>query len=190
MNTNILKQTVLLLFLALLGYTSVNAQSFDPIDEAPHDIVYLRASQVTKPIVKVVYGRPQKIEPQVFGEQVPFNKIWRTGANEATEVKFYKDVVFGSVTIPEGTYVLYTIPGEQEWEVILSTNLDVLGAFQYDPSFDIARITVPVSKAEPIESFSIGFKNKNRNVQMVLGWDTTRVKIPLSINESEAIAGL
>ncbi|MDY7394060.1 DUF2911 domain-containing protein [Aureibaculum sp. 2210JD6-5] len=190
MKTKILKKTTLLFLLVIFCNVSINGQSFEPIDKAPHDISYLRTNRATKPIVKVIYGRPQKAEPVVFGNQVPFNKIWRTGANEATEVKFYKDVVFGGVVVPEGTYVLYTIPGEQEWEVILSSNVDVLGAFEYNPAFDVARISVPVSKAEELESFSIAFKTKNDFTQMVLGWDTTRIKIPLVIESQEGLAKL
>ena len=158
------------------------SQSFKMLDDAPHDIIYLRESLATQPLVKVLYGRPQKIESEVFGIQVPYGKIWRTGANEATEVRFYKDVKFGDVTVGAGTYVLYAIPGEKEWEVLLSSNLDVLGTFQYDPAFDVARITVPVSKAEVLENFSIAFKEKDEGFIMVLGWDTTRVAIPLLFN--------
>ncbi|WP_117881018.1 DUF2911 domain-containing protein [Aureibaculum luteum] len=190
MNTRNLKKLALLLVIVLFNYEFINAQSFDPIDKAPHDISYLRTNRVTKPIIKVIYGRPSKNKQEVFGNQVPYNKIWRTGANEATEVKFYKDVVFGGVNIPSGTYVLYTIPGEDEWEVILSSNLDVLGSFQYNPTFDVARISVPVAKAEMLESFSIAFKTKKETTQMVLGWDTTRIKIPLTINNEEALAQL
>ena len=88
-----------------------------------------------------------------------------------------------------GTYVLYTIPGEKKWEVILSANLDVLGVFQYDSAFDVARITVPICKAEELETFSIAFQEgKQENIQMVLGWDTTRVKIPLRITEPTTYA--
>ncbi len=190
MKTATLKKSALLLFALLFCYESMNAQSFEPLDKAPHDISYLRKSNTTKPIVKVIYGRPQKAEAEVFGNQIPYNKIWRTGANEATEIKFYKDVVFGGTMVTKGTYVLYTIPGEQEWEVILSSNVDVLGAFQYNPTFDIARITVPVTKAEALESFSIAFKTKKHITQMVLGWDTTRVKIPLQLGQPQALAKL
>ena len=190
MNIKKLKKTALLALFVVFSFQSIQAQSFEPLDKAPHDISYLRTSRATTPIIKVIYGRPQKSESKVFGNQVPFNKIWRTGANEATEVKFYNDIIFGGVAIPKGTYVLYTIPGEKEWEVILSSNLDVLGSFQYNPTFDIARISVPVTKAEELESFSIAFKTKKQFTQMVLGWDTTRIKIPLQLDQQEALAKL
>jgi len=161
-----------------------NAQNFKKLDENPLDISYYRESRAMPPIIKVIYGRPTLKKEKAFGNQVPFDQLWRTGANEATEVKFYKDIMFGNKLVKAGTYVLVTIPGEKEWEIILNKKLDVWGAFQYDPQADIARIKIPVSKAERLEVFSIAFKRIIHNeIQMVLGWDSTRVKIPLKIRE-------
>jgi len=178
--------TIFLVF-ALLFISESNAQNFNEIDEEPHDISYCRESKTTPPLAKVLYGRPQKNGEQVFGNLVPYNKIWRTGANEATEIKFYKDVKFGDVSVAAGTYVLLTIPGEKEWEIILNSKLDVLGAFQYDPLYDVANIKIPVSNAETLESFSIAFKDNNDLLQMVLGWDNTRIKIPLHFKKESAL---
>ena len=164
------------------------AQGFTSLDKTPHDISYFRETRATPPLVKVLYGRPSKNNQEIFGNAVPYGEIWRTGHNEATEIKFYKDVNFGGKTVSAGTYVLLSIPGENEWEVILSSNTDVWGAFQYDPSFDVAKITVPVSKAESLETFSISFKKKNNTVEMLLGWDSTRVKVPLSFKTQRYLA--
>mgnify|MGYP002713168117 CR=1 FL=1 len=164
------------------------AQAFDDLDQAPHDISYYRMSRAMPPLVKVLYGRPQNDGEKVFGNLVPYGKIWRTGADEATEVKFYQDVVFGDKKVKAGTYVLYTIPGENEWEIILNSNIDVLGAFQYNPTYDVARITVPVGKAEELKVFSIAFKEREGKVQMVLGWDDTRIGIPLAFKEKTVLA--
>jgi len=181
---------VIFLIIAVLLKNNMSAQNFQDLDMAPHDITYYRSSRVTPPLVKVIYGRPQRNGQEVFGNLVAYGKLWKTGANEATEVKFYKDFLFGDVKVPAGTYVLLTIPGEKEWEVILSSNLDVWGAFQYNPLFDIAKITIPSSKAETIEVFSIAFKQKKDVVQMVLAWDSTRVKIPISFDIKEEYAKL
>ena len=161
-----------------------NAQGFNNLDEIPQDISYYRENRVMPPIVKVIYGRPSLKKGQTFGEKIPLNKLWRTGANEATEIKFYQDVIFGDQFVKAGTYVLVTIPGEKEWEIILNKNLDVWGAFQYDPEADIAKIRVPVSKAERLKVFSIAFKRIKHEIHMVLGWDSTRVKIPFKIEEA------
>ena len=178
---------IVLILFAALSISESHAQGFKGLDDIPHDIAYYRESRVTAPLAKVIYGRPQKNGDEVFGKLVPYGKLWRTGANEATEVKFYRDVLFGDTTVAAGTYVLLSIPGEQEWEIILSSKLDVFGAFQYDPSFDVARITVPVYKAETLEAFSIAFKETTNNVQMVLGWDAARVKIPLYFGEENVL---
>lgn len=179
-----------LIVLVSLCITNVNAQAFKGVDEIPHDISYYRESMVSKPVVKVIYGRPAKNGETVFGNKVAYNELWRTGANEATEVKFYQDIVFGGKKVTAGTYVLYSIPGEKEWEIILSSNLDVLGAFQYDPIFDVARVKVQVRNAEELEAFSIFFREKKENLQMVLGWDTTRVHIPITLKERRDYAKL
>jgi len=175
---------VISIYTIILFSIKHNAQTFKTLDNVPHDISYFRESRVMSPVIKVIYGRPSLKKAKAFGEQVPFNKLWRTGANEATEVKFYQDVMFGDQLVKAGTYVLVTIPGEKEWEIILNNKLDVWGAFQYEPEADIARIKVPVSKAERLQVFSIAFKRIEHEIHMVLGWDTTRVKIPFKIEET------
>lgn len=190
MITRKLFKTIGISLFAVIINQHIDAQTFSSLDEAPHDISYYRKSKVTPPLVKVIYGRPQKKDKKVFGEMVAYGKIWRTGANEATQVKFYRDIIFGGVKVPAGEYAMYTIPGEKEWEIVLSSNLDLFGAFQYDPVFDIARITVTSSKAEELNVFSIAFKEKKDIVQMVLGWDTTRVKIPIAFANQDEYAKL
>jgi hypothetical protein len=170
---------------AIIYSLSSSAQGFKSLDKVPHDISYYRESMVASPLVKVLYGRPSvHNELEVFGTIVPFNEIWRTGANEATEIKIYSDVLFGDKIVTAGTYTLYTIPGEDQWEIILSSNTDVMGAFQYDPVFNVATIKVQVNKAEKINTFSISFKKKsNNNISMILAWGSTRVKVPLDFNK-------
>lgn len=184
-----LKREVVIIVLMLVSTVGFS-QGFQGLDKSPHDITYYRQSRVTKPLAKVIYGRPSVEEnSKIFGTVVPFDELWRTGANEATEVKFYKDIFFGNTPVKAGTYVLYTIPGETEWEVILSSNTDVLGAFQYDPLFDVAKIKVSVSKAEAVSTFSIAFKKlEENNLQMVLAWGSTRVKIPIAFKSDEFLA--
>jgi hypothetical protein len=190
MKPNSVIKFIIFIILAVFLKLELKAQGFKGLDKVPLDISYYRMSRVSKPLVKVIYGRPQKNGQKVFGNLVVYGKLWKTGANEATEIKFYQDVLFGDVKVSAGTYVLVTIPGEKEWEIILSSNLDVWGAYQYDSLFDIAKITVPSSKAEEINIFSIAFKQKKGAVQMVLAWDSTRVNIPISFEINEALAKL
>jgi len=174
--------TSMLCYALLSGVTSY-AQKFDKLDKAPVDISYLTTRKVPRPLVKVVYGRPQKESDKVFGEQVPYGEIWRTGANEATEVKFFTDMSFGRKLVKAGTYVLHTIPGEKEWTIILNSKTDTWGSFFYDETKDVVRIKIPTTEAEAIDVFSIGFKKDFNNTFMVLAWDSTRIDIPLASHD-------
>ncbi|UOB16528.1 DUF2911 domain-containing protein [Abyssalbus ytuae] len=177
-----MKQTILLLAIAFMCAfsTKMSAQKFSDIDKSVHDIAYYKTDRSAPPTVKVLYGRPLKRGREIFGSLVPFNKVWRTGANEATEIKFYKDVMFGDEKVKEGTYSLFTIPGAGEWTIILSKDTDVWGAYSYKKENDVARITVPVTMAgESLEAFSIAFKPATDGAYMVLGWDKTRVEVPI-----------
>jgi len=165
------------------------AQSLQGLDKSPLDITYLRQNKLSTPLIKVIYGRPIKQNEIVFGEQIPYGKIWRTGDNEATEVKFYTNVKVGNKVIKPGTYILHTIPGEKEWTIILNSNTDTWGAFFYDESKDVARIKVPAKQAESLDIFSIAFKQNYKNTFMVLAWDTTRINIPIE-TQSQILADL
>lgn len=177
------KMITSMLFCALLSSFVSFSQSFDLLDKAPVDIAYLTTRKLPKPLIKVVYSRPQKNSEQVFGNQVPYGEIWRTGANEATEVKFYTDMSFGRKLVKAGTYVMHTIPGEKEWTIILNSNTDTWGSNFYDESKDVMRIKIPAEHAEVIDIFSIGFKQDFNDTFMVLAWDSTRVNIPLATQD-------
>lgn len=173
-----------MLLCALLSSIVAFGQKFDKIDDAPVDISYLTTRKIPKPLIKVVYGRPQKESDIVFGKQVPYGEIWRTGANEATEVKFYTDMSFGRKLVKAGTYVLHTIPGEKEWTIILNSNTDTWGAYFYDETKDVVRIKIPAKEGEVMDVFSIGFKEDFQNTFMVLAWDATRIDIPLATQDA------
>jgi hypothetical protein len=174
---------MLILVIGLLINRNGTAQLFNDLDQNPQDIVYFRSNEKETPQVKVVYGRPKAKDDKVFGTQVPFGRIWKTGSNESTEVKFYCDVMFGNKFVKAGTYSLYTIPNKNYWVIILNGKTDTYGAHFYNPKFNIATIEVPAVKGQRLENFSIGFTSKNYGTQMVLGWAETRVKIPLYTEE-------
>jgi hypothetical protein len=154
---------------------NMNAQKFAGLDKSPLDIAYFRTDRNASPMAKVIYSRPQ-LKGRDLSTLAPNGKVWRTGANEATEIKFYQDTKFGDKMVKAGTYSLYTIPGDKEWTIILNKDLDVWGAFGYKESNDVLRVMAPVSKGDPIEAFSIAFDNGN----MYLAWGATRVTIPIS----------
>ena len=175
------------LFTLALIFTFTNEISaqeelkFPGLDKSPHDIALYPRRNNPK-LIKTVYGRPKLKGRKLGTELAKHGQIWRTGADEATEVTFYKDAKVGGKSIKAGTYVLHTIPGEKKWTVILNSNLNVWGAYQHDASKDIARFEVDASTAsESLEAFSIAYKPVDGGVHMVLGWDKTRVAIPIEM---------
>ena len=179
---NIYLQLALFFSISLITNQSICSQDFSNLDKSPHDIAYYRANKISPPLIKVLYGRPQKDERDLFGDMIPYGEVWSVGANEATEIRFYQDVVFGEQNVKKGTYVLYAIPSENEWTLILNSNIDTWGTSDYSENYDVARAKAKVSKAEPLEAFSIGFKNKGKYVNMVLAWDTTRITTSIKLD--------
>lgn len=166
--------TTLAFTLVILFSLNLNAQKFSGLDKSPMDLASF-PSKGDK-VVKIYYSRPQ-LKGRSLSELTPNGKVWRTGANEATEITFFKDVNFGGKSVKAGTYVLATIPGEKEWTIILNSDTDTWGAYSYDQAKDVARVTVPVTMAnESLEAFSIAFDDGGT---MHLGWDKVRVAVPI-----------
>lgn len=174
---------------ALFFHPNAFSQRFEQLDKAPVDIAYLRPNHQSEPLVKVVYSRPTAEKEKVFGNIIPYGEIWRTGANEATEITFYQDMLFGNKLVRRGTYVMHTIPGKKEWTIILNSNTDTWGAFFYNPEQDVARFKIKPKKDvnKPLDVFSIAFKKDFKDAYMVLAWEETRVDIPLD-NTSPMLA--
>lgn len=195
-----MKYTIFLLLAAFVfvgGLNTVNAQDkmekmekkemsmdkkmdvkFPGVQKSPTDISYMREGRQGPVHAKVVYSRPFKNDRVIFGELVPFGKVWRTGADEATEVTFYSDVMFGGKEVKAGTYALFTIPNKDSWDVILNKGLHQWGAFTYDEKMDVVRTNAKVAMMdEPVENFSIVFNDGN----MIMAWDKTMVAVPVKV---------
>ena len=166
--------------IALLFSLNVSAQKFSDIDKSPHDIMYYKAERNAPPVIKVLYGRPQKKGRSIFGSLVPYNKVWRTGANEATEITFFQDVKLGDQEIKAGTYTLFTIPKKDTWTIIINSDTDVWGSYYYNKDKDVARFDVPVKNADALEYFSIAFTKQTDGAHMILAWDNISVAVPFS----------
>ncbi|HEX5171126.1 MAG TPA: DUF2911 domain-containing protein [Cyclobacteriaceae bacterium] len=175
------KPFILVIAMMTLLVDLVHAQKLPPLDPSPADIAYLReAGRRSAPVIKVVYGRPQKKGRTMLGGTEPYGKVWRTGANETTEIKLYRDVTFGDKLIPAGIYSMYTIPDKSEWTLIFNSKLDTWGAFEYDESKDVARIKFPAGKSDSeVEAFTIAFDGEKGTGTMMLAWENTLIKIPL-----------
>lgn len=176
-----MKNVFLLTFLTLsfAFSTEATAQKFSGLDKSPADIAsYPTSYRETDKAVRVIYSRPQ-LKGRSLSELAPNGKVWRTGANEAAEITFYKDATVGGKAVKAGTYALFTIPGDGEWTVILNGNLNQWGAYSYDSAADVARVTAKASSdGESLEAFSIAFDD---NGNMVMGWGTTRVSLDMSL---------
>lgn len=166
--------TITFAFVMLLS-TNVNAQSFPGLDKSPMDAASFPSSyKVSDKAVKIVYGRPQ-LKGRALSELAPNGKQWRTGANEAAEITFYKDMNVAGTMVKAGTYTLSTIPNAEEWTLIFSSDLNVWGAYFYNEANDVARITVPASTTdESLEAFSIMFDEEGT---MHMGWGNVRVAV-------------
>ncbi|HET8736843.1 MAG TPA: DUF2911 domain-containing protein [Pricia sp.] len=174
--------TIAFMALTMAFSTQAVAQEFSGLDKSPMDIAaYPTDHQNADKIIRVIYSRPQ-LKGRSLSELAPVGKVWRTGANEATEITFYKDVNFGGKDIKAGSYSLFTIPGEEEWTVVLNKNLNQWGSYSYDESADVARVKVPNgSDAQALEEFSIAFKDAEKGVDMVMGWEKTRIAVPITV---------
>jgi hypothetical protein len=129
-------------------------------------------------LFKVTYGAPSKKGREIFGGLVPFDQVWRTGANEATEITFKKDVTVGDKAVKAGTYTLFTIPTATDWSFILNSELKQWGAYGYDKikDKDVIKIKVASAKINDVqEMFTIAATNKGLD----LIWDKTKVSVPI-----------
>jgi hypothetical protein len=162
---------LLFVFLAVISSVTVFGQNNGR--KSPHDTVSSTNATVT-------YGRPYKKNREIFGGLEAFGKVWRVGADEATTITFKKDVKFVGQAVKAGTYTLFAIPTENEWGIILNSELGQWGAYAYEEhkSKNVTRITVPVKKLDnAVEQLTIRFA---ADESMIIEWDKTQVTVPLS----------
>jgi Protein of unknown function (DUF2911) len=165
-----MKQLLLLLAVSLFTLQS-NAQGGGK--KSPHDTVSSKVTTVT-------YGRPYKKGRVIFGELEKYGKVWRVGADEATTIKFAKDVKFGGADVKAGTYTMFAIPGEKEWTIILNSQLGQWGAYGYEKNKDkdVASVKVTPQQLDmPVEQLTIRFIESGA---MAIEWDMTRVLVTIN----------
>jgi hypothetical protein len=130
--------------------------------------------------IDLSYCRPAKKNRVIFGELVPYNKVWRTGANEATKITFSRDVKVNGKDLKKGSYSLFTIPTEKNWTIIFNSVVDQWGAFFHSPDKDVLRVEVPSEMSEKvIESFTIALNEADKGAAMELTWDKVKVSVPI-----------
>ena len=140
--------------------------------------------------ITVDYGRPGVKGRKIFGDLVPFGKVWRVGANSSTKITFEQSVNFGGKSVSAGTYGLFVIPTEKEWKVILNKDSQQWGAYTFDEKLNVVDVTLPVQKlAEKQEWFVIELNPVDENaVNLVMKWDFTKVELPLKIGKPETVS--
>lgn len=162
---------------------------FDPTDISPMDMSYypvdypqMKMSKATTelPKARVIYSRPHLGGRRLFQNLLNYNEPWRLGANEATEIDFYKGVTIQNKKIKAGRYILYCIPEKENWTIVLNNNIDSWGLHP-DASQDIARFQIPVTTTtSSLEFFTMYFKEKNNVTELVMAWDYLEARLPIS----------
>ncbi len=132
--------------------------------------------------IELSYSRPNAKERVIFGELVPFGKVWRTGANQASTLTFGDDVTIGNKKIAAGKYGLLSIPNKNNWILIITKQLDVTSPSAYKEENDLVRVDVkPMVGANKVETFSMQFTNvKSSSCELTLQWENTTVSLPIS----------
>lgn len=185
-----MKNFVLVMLFAGIMQQVCGQSEFPPLDKSPMDMCYYPAdypilkiqNKVTEPLMaRIFYSRPQKNGRTVFGELVEFGKVWRLGANEATEIELYRDAKIGTEKLKKGHYTIYAIPAPEKWTVIFNRDTCVWGAFQYDSTKDVLRVEAPVQKTvEPVEQFTMLFQRSPAGISLIMAWDDTKAILPFN----------
>lgn len=159
------------LLFAAVAFISLTACGQGGEKKSPHETV-------NGENVSVTYGRPYKKGRDIFGGLEKYGKVWRVGADEATTITFKKDTKFGGKDVKAGTYTLFAIPNENEWTIILNSQLGQWGAYSYEKNKDkdVLQVNVPVKKlSAEVEQLTI----RPEPTEVVIEWDKTQVSVPL-----------
>jgi Protein of unknown function (DUF2911) len=166
-----------ILFVAALYATYFVANRFITKSHSPSSTAHHEKNGLE---VTVEYCRPYKKNREIFGGLVPYGKVWRTGANEATIIKFSKNVKIGSSMLKAGEYTLWSIPSPNNWKIVINSEVGQWGT-EYDENKDVLRIPASSTKLPvPLEMLIIDFTDVASGIEMLIKWDTTLVKVPIS----------
>jgi len=160
------------------------------LDKSPMDMAYYPDNYPVLKIqdkatetlaARIIYSRPQKDNRTIFGDLIEYNEVWRLGANEATEIEFFKDVKIDGKKLLKGRYTMYAIPTPTKWTIIFNKDTDIWGAFKYDEKKDALRTDVAVKNLNaPVEIFTINFTKSTNGADLNITWDNVSVALPIS----------
>ncbi|MDB4981767.1 MAG: hypothetical protein JWM82_2519 [Myxococcales bacterium] len=165
--------------LVLTFVLSASAGGADEKRASPHEQV---SATVGGKKVTVAYGRPYKKGRVIFGGLVPYDQVWRTGADEATTLTTDGELTIGTLRVPKGTYALFTIPGKSAWTLVVNKTAKQWGAFSYDAKEDVGRVPMKVgARAAPVEQFTIELPPAgDRKAVLELSWDKVVATVGLA----------
>ena len=183
------KFAFLLCFAAITSAASAQAGKLPVLDKSPMDMAYYPHNfpvlkiqeKAAEPLVaRVIYSRPLKNGRTVFGELVEFNKVWRMGANEATEIELFVPATIQNKRINRGRYILYSIPYADRWTIVFNSNTFSWG-LKPDPAKDLYRFDIPVqTSAGNAENYTIEFKKTDTGAELLMAWDDAAARLPIA----------
>lgn len=178
------------IFATCFSLSVLQAQTkLPPVDKSPMDMSYYPTGypvlkiqdKITEPLVaRVIYSRPQKNGRMIFGELLEYGKVWRLGANEATEIEFYREVKINNKKVKKGRYTMYAILYAYKWTIIINKENDTWGSFKYDEKKDLLRFDVPTQKQTEItEEFVMAFEKSATGADLIIAWDDVKLNLPI-----------
>ncbi|MEM7107596.1 MAG: DUF2911 domain-containing protein [Bacteroidota bacterium] len=176
----------LIFCLALLFSLSVQLKAQEALKSRPSP-TSIESIKYKDTYIKITYCQPHKKGREIFGTLVPYGKVWRTGANEATEITLTDDILINQDTLAKGTYSIFTIPRPDEWVIIFNSELGQWGAYNYVESSDVMRIKVRTKTTDRDvvwEPFTITFSQVNEKADLKMMWDRTMVSVPIRFLEN------
>ena len=168
-------------FCLILFFSALTAATFgqEPAKVRPSPLS-IAAIRFKDAYIKITYSQPQKRGREIFGKLVPYNEVWRTGANEATEITTSKNIQINGTLLKAGTYSIFTIPQKDKWTIIINGEVGLWGAYNYNSKLDVMRFDVPVAPIDIVyESFTMQFDHRNEVADLLLYWDKTKISIPV-----------
>jgi hypothetical protein len=132
------------------------------------------------PIARILYSRPQKADRLIFGGIVKYGEVWRLGANEATEIEFFRNVKINGKTLQKGRYTMYAICNEDKWTIIFNSEQDIWGLL-YNPDKDVLRVDATSEQTfDSVESYTMYFETSAKGADLNILWDTTKVSLKIN----------
>lgn len=160
------------------------------LDKSPMDMCYFpldypirkMSGNTADPLVaRLIYSRPRKDGRSIFGDVVQYGSPWRLGANEATEIEFFRDITIQKTKVNKGRYVIYCIPYADRWTMVLNTDTFTWG-LKIDPKQDLYKFDIPVHSTQyPVEVFTMDFEPNRLGFSIVTAWDKVRVALPIQL---------